>query len=107
MHIAARANALHNLLPHVATLVEVERSHLLGLLGQVALANVDAIDRNTCRDAMHLQRLAAYRSCPGCQQRAPGLINILGREPDLVGFMVLILAAHHRARDASTVAVAT
>src|SRR5262249_7765872 len=43
MHLAARADALHNLLANVTALGEVKRLRLPGLLGQIAVADVLAV----------------------------------------------------------------
>src|SRR5579862_877121 len=40
MDVPARANALHDLLAHIAALAEVKRAVLLGLLRKIALADV-------------------------------------------------------------------
>ena len=47
MHRSPRTNALHDLLPHIAALVEVQGPRLLGFLRQVALANVHSV-RSEC-----------------------------------------------------------
>src|SRR5262249_17770234 len=57
VHLAARADALHNLLPHVAALGEVQRLVLLSLLRQVALADVLSVSRNAGSNAPNLERL--------------------------------------------------
>src|ERR1700678_2045785 len=88
MHIATRSNALHNFLSYVASLVEVERPRLLGLLRQVALADVYAIERNASGDALHFQRLAAHRSCTRSNQSLPGVVDILRSQPDFVRFVL-------------------
>ena len=106
MHVAPRTNALHDLLPHVASFIEVKRAHLLGFLRQVALANIHAIERNAGHDALHLQRFAARWRRPSGNQRLPGFVNILGCEPEFVRFVLRILAAHHSAFHAVTVAIA-
>src|SRR5580704_4854877 len=40
MNLSARSDAFHNLLPQVATLVEIERLRLIRLLGEKPLADV-------------------------------------------------------------------
>src|SRR5580704_4078312 len=94
MYVSARANALHNLLPYITALAEIERAHLLSLLRQVALANVCAIERDAGHDALHFQCLAAHWSCPSTNQRLPRLVNIFRSEPDFVGLILRILATH-------------
>jgi len=47
MDIAAGANALHDLLAEVASFGEVQGAGLSGLLRQLAVANVDAIERRS------------------------------------------------------------
>ncbi len=46
MHVAARANALHDLLPDVAAFGEVQRVLLAGLLRQIAFSQIDAEARH-------------------------------------------------------------
>ncbi len=63
MYVAARANALDNLLADVAALGEVQHMLLAGLLRQVAFAKIDSIARHPARGAIQLKRVAAGWLC--------------------------------------------
>ncbi len=65
MHIAARANALHDLLADVAALAEIQRMLLPGFLRQVAIAKINAVTRYSPDDAIELEGLAADGRCAG------------------------------------------
>ena len=71
MHVAARANALHDLLPEIATLAEVQRTRLRGFLWQVALGDVDTVDRNSLRHAECVQRCRSHRGRARGRQGTP------------------------------------
>src|SRR5579864_1583480 len=96
MNCAARSNAFDDLLPDIASLIEVERPLLLRLLRQIALANVDAIGGDARLDAVQFQSLESHGGGACSKQRAPQLLYVLGREPNL---MILPLAANQRAFD--------
>src|SRR5579862_9691271 len=51
VHVPPRPDALHNLLPNIATFVKVERARLFGLLWQITLANIDAVEWNAVSDS--------------------------------------------------------
>ena len=92
MHVAARSNSLHDLLPHIASLIEVQGTRSARFPAADRARECPPHKRNASRDALHFQRFAAHRRSPGSNQCLPGFVNILGREPDLVGFF----AAHPR-----------
>src|SRR5579864_3572252 len=71
MQAAAGANTLHNLLSNVAALSEAQATHLAGLLGQVAFADVLPIPGDSGSDAGQLQGLRASRRGAGFEQRVP------------------------------------
>src|ERR1700692_800144 len=50
MHVPPGPDALHNFLPNIASFIEVERPHLLGLLRQVKLANIDTVEGAASHD---------------------------------------------------------
>jgi hypothetical protein len=84
MHLAAGADALDDLLPDVAALGEVEGLVLLGLLRQIALADVLAVARQAGGDAPEFERLRPYGRRAGRDQRVPEARSIRWRQPDLV-----------------------
>src|ERR1700744_6268247 len=53
----AGADAFDNLLPEVAALVEVERTVLVGFLREIAVGDVDAVERRAFQDAQGFERL--------------------------------------------------
>src|SRR6266849_472637 len=55
MHLTTGTDAFHDLLADIATLGEVERLCLSGLLRQIAIANVLSILRDTVQNAPLLQ----------------------------------------------------
>src|ERR1035437_2581892 len=106
MNAATGMNALHDLLAQVAALVKTERhlrwgqllatrSHRFhrpwqcrslrhGLLGQVALGNVDAVSGNPLRDAESLQSGRSHRACASLSPRPPQRGNLRCLHPKLV-----------------------
>src|ERR1700694_340164 len=95
MHVAARANALNNFLSDVTALGEVERVDLFGFLRQVALANVLAVTWNAESDSGKLNCVGADRSCTRLQQCVPKRFKVGGREPDFIGLLMVVRAAHY------------
>ena len=81
VHASARANALYNFLAKVAALVKVERTQLRGLLGQVALHNIDAIGGNALSDAECLKRGATDRHGARGADAGPELGQAGARHP--------------------------
>ena len=71
MDIAARTNALDDLLPHITSLIEVECPVLLRLLRQVPLTNVDAVCGDAGLNPLQLKCLVSNRRGACRQQRAP------------------------------------
>src|SRR5438270_13377692 len=61
MHRAARANALHDLLPDVTALLEMQGALLAGFLRQLALANILAITWLAAVDAGQFQGIGTDR----------------------------------------------
>jgi hypothetical protein len=61
MHIASRADALDDLLAEIASLVEVQRSLLVGLLREIAITNIDAIEGSSLEQTEVLNRLRPHR----------------------------------------------
>src|SRR5262249_32586239 len=94
MHRAPRANPLHDFLPDVASLVEVQRASLLGFLGQIAVADIDSIKRNPTDDAMHVQSLRSDCSGAVSHQGVPRLLHIFGRKPKLVVLVPGVVPTH-------------
>ena len=65
MHRAARANALHDLLPDVTALLEMQGALLAGFLRQLALANILAVTRLAAGDAVQFQGFYSGRLSAG------------------------------------------
>src|ERR1035437_2478627 len=97
VNTAARADALHDLLAQVATLVEVQRPHLRGLLGQVTLGYVDAVDGNALGNAEGIQRIEADRNGARGANGVPllGKHNGRGGDPEFVAGNQDAVSAHH------------
>src|SRR5216683_8262269 len=95
MHVAARTNALHNFLSDVTAFREVERVGLFGFLRQVALANVLTVTWNAEGDSLKLNCVRADWSCTRLQQCVPKRLKVGGCEPDFIGFVIFVRAAHH------------
>src|SRR5262249_16165675 len=60
MHLAPRADPLHDLLANVTAFVEVERLGLAGLLGQITVPDVLAVLWNSLNHAPPFQGLRSY-----------------------------------------------
>src|ERR1039458_9005423 len=83
MHVAARANSLHNLLPDVAALGEIQRVLLSRLLRQIAFPKINSEARCSPDDAIEFEGIAAHGREAGRDQRVPDCVHVLGSEPDL------------------------
>src|SRR5690349_18937111 len=57
VNVAARADALDDLLPEVAALGKVQRTCLAGLLRQLAVADIDAVQRRSFQQPQPLLAL--------------------------------------------------
>lgn len=73
MHVAARTNPLDNFLAEITALGKVERAHLVRLLRQVAVANIDAIGRDALEHAQLLERIDTAGGRTRSRQGAPQL----------------------------------
>ena len=82
VHMSARTDALHNLLPQIAAFLEMQRVHLLRFLRQSVLRDVAAVPRNEVLDAHCLG--ICCRSGDGARafDRCGGLIFAPGRAVD-------------------------
>ena len=74
MHIPPRADALDNLLSHVAPFVEIKRARLFRLLRQITFADIDSVTRNARHNALHLYRFRTNRSRSRGHQCVPQLL---------------------------------
>src|SRR5216683_5100936 len=104
MHVAAGPNAVNNFLSDVTAFSEVERVGLFGFLRQIALANVLAVTWNAEGDSVKLNCVRADWSCTRLQQCVPKRLKVGGREPDFIGFVIFVRAAHHSALQATALA---
>ena len=75
MHLAARSNALDDLLAKVAALRKMQGPRLVCLLREVLIANVDAVTRRSLEEAKLFEVYIAPLDRAGVAQR-------LGQEPD-------------------------
>src|SRR6516164_4718274 len=96
MKNGAGANALHDLLSDVTALDEAERMLLLGLLRQIALAQIKPVARNTANDTIPLKRLAADRRHARGAKRSPHGVRFFPGEPDFVAIHVGMGVARDR-----------
>src|SRR5664279_5760359 len=71
MHVAARADSLHDLLPDVAALGEIQRVLLSGLLRQIAFAKINSKARYPSDDAIEFEGIAAGGRGAGRDQGVP------------------------------------
>src|SRR5438309_5104787 len=96
---AARADALHNFLPYVASLGEVQRTLLAGFLRKIALTNVHAIQRPAANNSLQLQRLGTNRLRSGADERVPKLAHVFRSDPDFESgeLFVIVIGANQRA----------
>src|ERR1022692_792204 len=83
MHVAARANSLHDLLPDVAALGEIQRVLLSSFLRQIAFPKINCKARYSSDDAIEFEGIAAPGREAGRDQRIPDCVHVLGSEPDL------------------------
>src|SRR5215472_1876267 len=104
MHRSTRPNPLYNLLPNVATLVEVQGARLFCFLRQIAFSDVDSKSWNTGNNSMQLQCIRSYGSCSLRDQCVPSFAHILRCEPESVTLDHGVISAHAAARDAFAVA---
>src|SRR5581483_11101292 len=105
MHLAAGANALHDLLAEVAALLEIQSLVLLGLLRQLSLADVLTVARNPRPHAEHLQRVSAHRSRTRHSERVPHGCRIRGCNPELVAARHVAGLARNRISDLPACAI--
>ena len=96
MHVAARANPLHNLLPDVAALGEVQGVLLSRLLRQIAFPKINSEARYSSDDAIEFEGIAADGREAGRDQRVPDYVHVLGSEPDLESIHLRLRAARNR-----------
>src|SRR5206468_9099493 len=71
-HVATRTDPLHDLLPDVAALTEMESAGLFGFLWQVALANILAILGDPQRDTVQIEGSGADRFGARSEERRVG-----------------------------------
>src|SRR5664280_1682565 len=83
MHVAARADSLHDLLPDVAALGEIQRVLLSRLLRQIAFAKINSEARYSSDDAIEFEGIAAGGRGAGRDQGVPDCIHVLRGKPDL------------------------
>src|SRR5438552_6162485 len=83
MHLAARVDALNDLLADIASFAEVQCAILRGLLRQVALADIDAVAGATCEDTEAFIRFESRRLGARSSERQPKGGQIRNRSPDL------------------------
>src|ERR1019366_2027004 len=96
MHVAARANSLHNLLPDVETLGEIQRVFLSSLLRQIAFPKINSEARYSSDDAIEFEGIAAHGRDAGRDQGVPDCVHVLGSEPDLVSVHLRLGATRNR-----------
>jgi len=101
MHIAARADAFHDLLPDVATFGEVEGVLLIGFLRKIAISNIRSVFGKSNHDTELFQRLAADGYGPGLDQQIPYLHNCCRRSPEFINRKLRTGYACKRQRDAA------
>src|SRR6201987_4969691 len=83
MHSTPGANALDDLLAEIAALGEVQRAGLAGLLGQIALAEVDAVTRRPFEHAHGFGCAQAAGGGAGGEQNIPEHADVLVGAPEL------------------------
>src|SRR5664279_4808309 len=93
MHVAARADSLHDLLPDVAALGEIQRVLLSGLLRQIAFAKINSKARYPSDDGIEFKGIAAGRHGAGQDQGVPDCIHVLRGKPDLESIHLRLRAA--------------
>src|SRR5664279_957806 len=93
MHVAARADSFHDLLPDVAALGEIQRVLLSGLLRQIAFAKINSKARYPSDDAIEFKGIAAGRHGAGQDQGVPDCIHVLRGKPDLESIHLRLRAA--------------
>ena len=81
MYGRAGADALDDLLPEVAALVEVEGAGLVDLLRQIALGDIDAVKRRAFEDAQGLDGGEAGGRGVCLREDAPCFGDIAGGQP--------------------------
>src|SRR5664279_2490030 len=93
MHVAARADSLHDLLPDVAALGEIQRVLLSGLLRQIAFSKINSKARYPSDDAIEFEGVAADGCGAGRDQGVPDCIHVLRGKPDLESIHLRLRAA--------------
>src|SRR5690349_8664331 len=84
MNGAAGMNALHDFLTDVAALTEMEGTLLGGLLGKVAVAEIDAIAGNSSGHAQNLEGFQAQGRGARYGQTIPDGAHVFGSKPQLI-----------------------
>ena len=81
MDIAARANALHDLLAEVASFGEVQGAVLSGFLRELAVADIGAIERGSFEDSQPLEALRFAEDSTGALESLKKFRNGVGIGP--------------------------
>ena len=81
MNVAARTDALDDLLAEVAAFGEVQGAGLGGLLGEFAVADVGAVEGCSFEDAQPFEALWIARTCAGSEESLEKFRRMVGRRP--------------------------